>query len=73
MVIAVICGAIGGAIMGAGNVYGDAFANNGVLTIFTYAAFGMTKFAFYLIGIAVAFFGSAILTYFFGLDEETSG
>lgn len=73
MVIAVICGAIGGAIMGAGNVYGDAFANNGVLTIFTYAAFGMTKFAFYLIGIAVAFFGSAILTYFFGLDEETIG
>lgn len=71
MIIAVICGAVGGAIMGAGNVYGDAFANNGVLTIFTYAAFGMTKFMFYLIGIAVAFFGSAVLTYFFGLDETT--
>ena len=70
MIFAVICGAIGGAIMGAGNVYGDAFANNGVLTIFTYAAFGMTKFFFYLAGIAVAFFGSAILTYFFGLQEE---
>ncbi|MBS6561473.1 MAG: PTS transporter subunit EIIC, partial [Clostridiales bacterium] len=60
MIFAVICGAIGGAIMGAGNVYGDAFANNGVLTIFTYAAFGMTKFFFYLAGIAVAFFGSAV-------------
>ena len=70
MIFAVLCGAIGGAIMGAGNVYGDAFANNGVLTIFTYAAFGMTKFFFYLAGIAVAFFGSAILTYFFGLQEE---
>ena len=70
MIFAVICGAIGGAIMGAGNVYGDAFANNGVLTIFTYAAFGMTKFFFYLAGIAVSFFGSAILTYFFGLQEE---
>lgn len=70
MIFAVICGTIGGAIMGAGNVYGDAFANNGVLTIFTYAAFGMTKFFFYLAGIAVAFFGSAILTYFFGLKEE---
>ena len=70
MIFAVICGAIGGAIMGAGNVYGDAFANNGVLTIFTYAAFGMSKFVFYLVGIAVAFFGSAILTYFFGLEED---
>ncbi|HZJ86659.1 MAG TPA: glucose PTS transporter subunit IIA, partial [Erysipelothrix sp.] len=70
MVIAVITGAIGGAIMGAGNVYGDAFANNGILTIFTYAAFGATKFMFYLVGIAVAFFGAAVLTYLFGVDEE---
>ena len=69
MIFAVICGAIGGAIMGAGHVYGDAFANNGVLTIFTYAAFGMTKFFFYLAGIAVSFFGAAILTYFFGVEE----
>ena len=69
MIYAVICGAIGGGIMGAGNVYGDAFANNGVLTIFTYAAFGMTKFVFYLIGIAVAFFGTALLTYFLGFED----
>ena len=47
MVCAVICGAVGGAVMGIGNVYGDAFANNGVLTVFTYAAYGMTRFAFY--------------------------
>ena len=71
MIFAIICGAIGGAIMGMGNVYGDAFANNGVLTIFTYAAFGMTKFFFYLAGIAVAFFGSLLLTYFFGLDNTS--
>lgn len=72
MVYAVICGAIGGAIMGLGNVYGDAFANNGVLTIFTYAAYGMTKFAFYLVGIGVAFFGAAAMTYFIGFDDVDS-
>ncbi len=55
MVCAIVAGAIGGAIMGAGGVYGDAFANNGVLTIFTYAAFGMTPFVFYLVGCLVAF------------------
>lgn len=74
MIYAVICGAIGGAIMGAGNVYGDAFANNGVLTIFTYAAFGMAKFAFYIVGICVAFFGAAAMTYILGFEDivETS-
>ena len=69
MIYAIICGAVGGGIMGLGGVYGDAFANNGVLTIFTYAAFGMTKFMFYLVGISVAFFGTAILTYFLGFDD----
>lgn len=69
MIYAVICGAIGGAIMGAGGVYGDAFANNGVLTLATYAAFGMKKFMFYLIGIGVAFFGAAILSFLFGFDD----
>lgn len=69
MICAVVCGALGGAIMGIGNVYGDAFANNGVLTIFTYAAYGMAKFAFYLTGIGVAFFGAAILTYLAGFEE----
>nr|WP_217936751.1 beta-glucoside-specific PTS transporter subunit IIABC [Enterocloster clostridioformis] len=69
MIYAIICGAIGGGIMGLGGVYGDSFANNGVLTIFTYAAFGMTPFMFYLAGIAVAFFGAAALTYFLGFDD----
>lgn len=69
MVCAIIAGALGGAIMGLGGVYGDAFANNGVLTIFTYAAFGMTKFAFYLIGCAVAFFGAAAATFFSGFED----
>lgn len=69
MVAAIIAGAIGGGIMGAGGVYGDAFANNGVLTIFTYAAFGMTKFIFYLVGICVAFFGAAILTWVLGFED----
>lgn len=72
MVYAVICGALGGAIMGIGNVYGDAFANNGVLTIFTYAAFGMNAFIFYLIGIAVSFFGAAAMSYFFGFEDLPS-
>lgn len=70
MVCAIISGAVGGAIMGLGNVFGDAFANNGVLTIFTYAAFGMRAFLFYLVGIAVAFFGAAILTYVAGFRED---
>lgn len=69
MICAVIAGAIGGAVMGFGGVYGDAFANNGVLTIFTYASFGMTKFIFYLVGIAIAFFGAMILTYLVGFEE----
>lgn len=70
MICAIIAGAVGGAIMGFGGVYGDAFANNGVLTIFTYAAFGMRKFIYYLVGIVVAYFGAAILTYIVGFEEE---
>ena len=69
MIYAVICGAIGGAIMGAGGVYGDAFANNGVLTLATYAAFGLKRFMFYLIGIGVAFFGAAIMTFILGFED----
>lgn len=69
MIYAVICGAVGGAIMGIGGVYGDAFANNGVLTFATYAAFGMKSFVYYLIGVGVSFFGSMTLTYFFGFDD----
>jgi PTS system beta-glucosides-specific IIC component len=69
MVNAIIAGTIGGAVMGAGGVYGDAFANNGVLTIFTYAAFGMKQFVFYLIGICIAFFGAAALTFVRGFED----
>lgn len=69
MVCAIIAGALGGAIMGFGNVFGDAFANNGVLTIFTYAAFGITQFIFYLVGCAIAFFGAAALTFFVGFED----
>lgn len=69
MVCAIVGGAIGGAIMGLGNVYGDAFANNGVLTIFTYASFGMQAFAFYLVGCLVAFAGTAVATYAVGFED----
>jgi PTS system beta-glucosides-specific IIC component len=69
MIYAIICGAIGGAIMGVGGVYGDSFANNGILTFATYAAFGMKPFIYYLIGVGVSFFGAMILTYLFGFDE----
>lgn len=72
MIAAIIAGAIGGGIMGLGGVYGDAFANNGVLTIFTYAAGGMTKFAFYLVGCCVAYFGAAALTYMMGFEDIES-
>lgn len=69
MIYAIICGAIGGAIMGVGGVYGDSFANNGILTFATYAAFGMKPFVYYLVGVGVSFFGAMILTYLFGFDE----
>lgn len=72
MIYAVICGAAGGAIMGAGGVYGDSFANNGVLTLATYAAFGLRRFLFYLAGIGVSFFGSMLLTCFFGFQDLPS-
>lgn len=69
MICAVICGAIGGGIMGYGGAFGTAFANQGVLTIPVYAAAGNKGFAAYLIGCAVAFFGSAVLTYIVGFKE----
>lgn len=74
MVCAVICGAVGGAIMGMGGAYGNAFANQGVLTIPVYAEAGTMGFLSYLAGCAIAFFGSAILTYIIGFEdlEDTS-
>lgn len=69
MICAVICGAIGGGIMGLGGVYGDSFANNGILTIFSYAAFGMKPFMFYLAGCMIAFLGAALMTYMVGFED----
>lgn len=71
MVCAVIAGALGGAIMGIGNAVNTGFANNGILTIMSYYGEGTSlgQFASYLIGIAVAFFGAAILTYLVGFEE----
>lgn len=71
MVCAVIAGAAGGAIMGIGNAVNTGFANNGILTIMSYYGEGTSfaRFMAYLIGIAVAFFGAAILTYLMGFDE----
>lgn len=69
MICAVICGAIGGAVMGYGGAFGIAFANQGLLTIPVYAEAGFMGFASYLIGIAIAFFGSALLTYIVGFED----
>ena len=69
MICAVICGAIGGGIMGYGGAFGTAFANQGVLTIPVYADAGVRGFAAYLIGCGVAFFGSAVLTYMVGFKD----
>lgn len=69
MTCAAVCGAIGGGIMGLGGVYGDSFANNGILTVFTYAAFGRKAFLFYLAGCLIAFAGSAVLTYLVGFED----
>lgn len=69
MICAVICGAIGGGIMGYGGAFGTAFANQGILTIPVYADAGLRGFSAYLIGCAVAFFGSAVLTYMVGFKD----
>ncbi len=71
MICAVVAGAVGGAIMGLGHAVNTGFANNGVLTIMSYYGEGTTfgQFMAYLIGIAVAFFGAAALTYVVGFDE----
>ena len=73
MVCAVIAGAVGDAIMGIGNAVNIGFANNGILTIMSYWGEGISfsRFLSYLIGIAVAFFGGAVLTYVVGFEDET--
>ena len=72
MICAVIAGAAGGAIMGLGKASNHGFANNGILTIATYQCADNTtgQFVAYLIGIAVAFFGAAILTYIVGFEDD---
>lgn len=70
MLFAIISGALGGALMGWGGSYGNAFANQGVLTIPVYAAAGTTAFVCYLIGISIAFFKAAGLTYVAGYKDE---
>lgn len=69
MICAVICGAIGGGVMGLGGAYGNAFANQGILTVPVYAVAGTIGFISYLGGCAIAFFGSAILTYIVGFED----
>lgn len=72
MICAIIAGALGGAIMGIGNASNHGFANNGILTIATYQCADNTtgQFVAYLIGIAVAFFGAAALTYIVGFEDD---
>lgn len=73
MICAIIAGALGGAIMGIGGASNHGFANNGILTIATYYCSDNTlgMFLAYLIGIAAAFFGAAILTYIVGFEDDT--
>ncbi len=71
MLCAVIAGALGGGIMGIGHAVNTGFANNGILTIMSYYGEGTSlgQFVAYLLGIAVAFFGAAILTYIVGFED----
>ena len=71
MICAVIAGAVGGGIMGIGNAVNTGFANNGILTIMSYYGEGTSlgQFLAYIIGICVAFFGAAILTYIVGFED----
>ncbi len=72
MICAVIAGAAGGAIMGIGHAVNTGFANNGVLTIMSYWGDGVSfgQFLAYVLGICVAFFGAAVLTYIVGFEDD---
>ncbi len=72
MICAVIAGAAGGAIMGIGRAVNTGFANNGILTIMSYWGEGTSfgQFMAYIIGICTAFFGSAVLTYIVGFEDD---
>lgn len=74
MICAVIAGAAGGAVMGIGNAVNTGFANNGILTIMSYYGEGVSfgRFMAYIIGICVAFFGAAVLTYIIGFEDTIS-
>lgn len=69
MIYAVISGALGGGLMGWGGSLGNAFANQGILTIPVYASAGTKAFVCYLFGCAIAFFGACALTIFFGFKD----
>ena len=72
MVYAVISGALGGALMGWGGSYGNAFANQGVLTIPVYATAGTKAFVCYILGCLIAFGGACILTVILGFNDLPS-
>ena len=72
MVYAVISGALGGALMGWGGSYGNAFANQGVLTIPVYASAGTKAFVCYILGCLIAFGGACILTVILGFNDLPS-
>ncbi|MGM0168900.1 PTS system, beta-glucoside-specific IIA component [Enterococcus sp. AZ135] len=69
MIYAVISGALGGALMGWGGSYGNAFANQGVLTIPVYAEAGTKAFVCYLLGCLIAFGGACIMTVVLGFND----
>lgn len=71
-IFAVISGSLAGGFIGWGGSYATTFANQGILSIAPYTAPGLKLFTFYIIGLIIAFFGSAILTYFFGFKDEKS-
>ncbi len=72
MICAVVAGACGGAVMGIGHAVNTGFANNGILTIMSYYGEGTSlgQFIAYLLGISVAFFGAAALTYIVGFEDD---
>lgn len=67
MIAVISCGAIGGAIAGAGGARAYAVAIPSVLTI---PAFLGKGFGAYMLGIAVAFFAAAIMAVMLGINNE---
>ena len=69
-VIGMIFSGIAGAIVAAAGTYVPALIGTSLLTLPAYVASGMGAFIGFLIASAIAYFGSAIVTFLFGFNDD---